>query len=430
MSMNSTSDTKTNVYPVRQEEEMEKSESTWVEINNSKRYTDDDNIQNDEELDNIDEEYLIEDFLTPCLSKFVKICVGVHSFGKNGKVDVVKYYVFWILGNLFISNQFALWMYLAGAEVTVCYIISLLYIPMIMIGVQTEIHVITSSYTAALLSRPKIRKELKSNFMSMAGVIGFFWIGIFWAVPTFAIILPYLQNSNESLPIGLKISFYAFIYAYPIFMLLMMLNFSWIGIIELHQKEIIARIKKVTTEMLHILKDEKLNGMEGRRKLSQIYTKSIKQIHVELKQQGLGMTVMITFPIWIVVVVFYITFGPMDPIRSETTAGSVFRILFYLMFISQFLVLFLVGFKQIVAPNNIWHQFTDAILKDPHLLYLAAGKFDNKLEFLNLWLEKNIITFRLFGISIDRTLPGKVFAGLTSVIVSAGFVVGRMTGTF
>ena len=116
MSTISTSDTKPNAYPVRQEEDVEKGES---------RYIDDDNIQNDEALDNIIDEYLIEDFLPPFLCKFVKICVGVHSFGKNGKVDVVKYYVFWTLGNLFISNQFALWMYLAGADATFSYIISL-----------------------------------------------------------------------------------------------------------------------------------------------------------------------------------------------------------------------------------------------------------------------------------------------------------------
>ena len=168
MSINYTGDSKPYVHPVRQEEELEKSESTWVvEINKGKRYTDDETIQSDEALDNTVDEYLIEDFLSPLLCKIIKLCVGVHSFGKNGKVDVIKYYVFWTLGNLFIANQFALWMYLAGAEATVSYIISLLYLPLILSGTQTEIHVMRSSYTAAVLSRPKIRKELKSNFISM-----------------------------------------------------------------------------------------------------------------------------------------------------------------------------------------------------------------------------------------------------------------------
>ena len=41
-----------------------------------------------------------------------------------------------------------------------------------------------------------------------------------------------------------------------------------------------------------------------------------------------------------------------------------------------------------------------------------------------------IITFRLFGVSIDRYLPGKMFAGFTSVIISVGFVIGRTSGSF
>ena len=83
---------------------------------------------------------------------------------------------------------------------------------------------------------------------------------------------------------------------------------------------------------------------------------------------------------------------------------------------------FIFNLRSAATPNNIWHDFTDSIHKNPHLLCLTVRKFDNKLELLNLWVEKNIITFRLFGVSIDRYLPGKIFAGMTSIAISAGLL--------
>ena len=132
----------------------------------------------------------------------------------------------------------------------------------------------------------------------------------------------------------------------------------------------------------------------------------------------------------IVAVTIYLIVAPLDKSRSQATAAMVMRFLFYFQSMISLVSVFIFNLRSAATPNNIWHDFTDSIHKNPHLLCLTVRKFDNKLELLNLWVEKNIITFRLFGVSIDRYLPGKIFAGMSSIAISAGFVIGRMTGTF
>ena len=135
-------------------------------------------------------------------------------------------------------------------------------------------------------------------------------------------------------------------------------------------------------------------------------------------------------PLIFVVQVFYLLFGPSDPDRSATTGAIVIRTIVYIFAIVNTVLILGSSFQQLAVPNNIWHDFTDTICKDPSILCLATNKFDGKYELLHLWMEKSNITFYLFGVSIDRYLPGKIVAALTSIVVSAGIVLGRMTGSF
>ena len=254
------------------------------------------------------------------------------------------------------------------------------------------------------------------------------FLGITWALPIFTIILPFIQNND--LPLGLQLGFYTYIYASPIAILVMTLNIQWMELIPMHQKEVIERIKDATKAISAILSNEKVSGIEGRKLISKVQDIAVKQIHHEFIQQGTQITSMMCFLVWIIALNIYLTVAPLDPSRSKTTGVMVIRFLFYFQGVWQLAMAFFYNLKTAATPNNIWHDFTDSIYKDPHLLCLVVSKFDDKLELLNLWVGKNIITFRLFGVSIDRYLPGKMFAGFTSVIISAGFVIGRTSGSF
>ena len=170
--------------------------------------------------------------------------------------------------------------------------------------------------------------------------------------------------------------------------------------------------------------------MEARKKLSQVYDKSLKIIHKELRLQSAQIGGMSTMPLIFVAQVFYLLFGPLDPVRSATTGAIVIRTVMYITAILNFVGSLVSNIQQLAVPNNIWHDFMDTICKDPSILCLATNKFDGKYELLHLWMEKSNITFYLFGVSIDRYLPGKIVAALTSIVVSAGIVLGRMTGSF
>ena len=105
----------TQTYPVKQEGDMEVvdfndgSEANFsenskkeVKINTAGTAGKLFNMLEDEDDANI---ILVEDLFPPLLAKFMKIFGGVHSFGKGAQVDVVKYYVFWTIINLFFANH-------------------------------------------------------------------------------------------------------------------------------------------------------------------------------------------------------------------------------------------------------------------------------------------------------------------------------------
>ena len=430
--------TTTQTYPVKQEGDMEVvdfndgSEANFsenskkeVKINTAGTAGKLFNMLEDEDDANI---ILVEDLFPPLLAKFMKIFGGVHSFGKGAQVDVVKYYVFWTTINLVFANSLACWLYIAGADAIFAWIIAVSYVPAVMTGAEAEINMFKSSYTGAILSRSEVRKNLRAGILGGCIFFGIVSFGILWALPVFTILLPYAQRGD--LPVGVQIGFYTYIYGSPLASIAAMLNMHFAGIVPLHQKEVIVRIRNAIKVMSTILSDEKLSGIEARKRISKVQELAVNQIHNELTQQGNQNTSMLSYLACIVAITIYLAVAPLDKSRSQATAAMVMRFLFYFQSMISLVSVFIFNLRSAATPNNIWHDFTDSIHKNPHLLCLTVRKFDNKLELLNLWVEKNIITFRLFGVSIDRYLPGKIFAGMTSIAISAGFVIGRMTGTF
>ena len=192
----------------------------------------------------------------------------------------------------------------------------------------------------------------------------------------------------------------------------------------MHQKEVIVRIRNAIKVMSTIFSDEKLSGIEARKRISKVQELAVNQIHNELTQQGNQNTSMLSYLACIVAITIYLAVAPLDKSRSQATAAMVMRFLFYFQSMISLVSVFIFNLSA-TTPNNIW-QLYRLILK----ILLAVPNNPNLTISWNYccgW--KNIITFRLFGVSIDRYLPGKIFAGINNRHIYS-FVIGRMTGTF
>ena len=414
-----------------------KVENTETTITNSYQIQDDgantsqeldiNNINHNLIVDGDNKTYLVEEIYPPFIAKFMKHIGGIHSFGKNGKIVAVKYFMYWSITMAFMCNFWGVLLYLAGADPIGSFVLSFSMMLIVYPTCSSEIHIFKSSYTGTIISREEVRKKL-TNSLCFSIVFQLIFMVVVWGLPTFTVIYQYMQVND--LPLGLSISFNIAIYFSPISLFSMAIMSSYQEVVLQHQNEIISRIKLACNTLLSILKDENLNGMEARKKLSQVYDKSLKIIHKELRLQSAQIGGMSFMPLLFVVQVFYLLFGPSDPDRSATTGAIVIRTIVYIFAIVNTVLILGSSFQQLAVPNNIWHDFTDTICKDPSILCLATNKFDGKYELLHLWMEKSNITFYLFGVSIDRYLPGKIVAALTSIVVSAGIVLGRMTGSF
>ena len=394
---------------------------------NTSQELDINNINHNLIVDGDDKTYLVEEIYPPFIAKFMKHIGGMYSFGKHGKIVAIKYWMYWIIAMAFMCNFWGVLIYLAGADPIGSFVLSFSMMPLILPTCSSEIHIFKSSYTGAIISREEVRKKL-TNSLCFSIVFQSIFMVVVWGLPTFTILYQYMQTND--LPLGLSISFNIAIYFTPIPLFSMAIMGSYQEIVLQHQNEIISRIKLSCNTLLSIVKDENLNGIEARKKLSQVYNKSLKIIHKELRLQSAQIGGMSTMPLIFVAQVFYLLFGPLDPVRSATTGAIVIRTVMYITAILNSVIILGSSFQQLAVPNNIWHDFTDTICKDPSILCLATNKFDGKYELLHLWMEKSNITFYLFGVSIDRYLPGKIVAALTSIVVSAGIVLGRMTGSF
>ena len=394
---------------------------------NTSQELDINNINHNLIVDGDNKTYLVEEIYPPFIAKFMKHIGGMYSFGKHGKIVAIKYWMYWIIAMAFMCNFWGVLIYLAGADPIGSFVLSFSMMPLILPTCSSEIHIFKSSYTGAIISREEVRKKL-TNSLCFSIVFQSIFMVVVWGLPTFTILYQYMQTND--LPLGLSISFNIAIYFTPIPLFSMAIMGSYQEIVLQHQNEIISRIKLSCNTLLNIVKDENLNGMEARKKLSQVYDKSLKIIHKELRLQSAQIGGMSTMPLIFVAQVFYLLFGPLDPVRSATTGAIVIRTVMYISAILNSVMILGSSFQQLAVPNNIWHDFTDTICKDPSILCLATNKFDGKYELLHLWMEKSNITFYLFGVSIDRYLPGKIVAALASIVVSAGIVLGRMTGSF
>ena len=394
---------------------------------NTSQELDINNINHNLIVDGDNKTYLVEEIYPPFIAKFMKHIGGMYSFGKHGKIVAIKYWMYWIIAMAFMCNFWGVLIYLAGADPIGSFVLSFSMMPLILPTCSSEIHIFKSSYTGAIISREEVRKKL-TNSLCFSIVFQSIFMVVLWGLPTFTILYQYMQTND--LPLGLSISFNIAIYFTPIPLFSMAIMGSYQEIVLQHQNEIISRIKLSCNTLLNIVKDENLNGMEARKKLSQVYDKSLKIIHKELRLQSAQIGGMSTMPLIFVAQVFYLLFGPLDPVRSATTGAIVIRTVMYISAILNSVMILGSSFQQLAVPNNIWHDFTDTICKDPSILCLATNKFDGKYELLHLWMEKSNITFYLFGVSIDRYLPGKIVAALASIVVSAGIVLGRMTGSF
>ena len=394
---------------------------------NTSQELDINNINHNLIVDGDNKTYLVEEIYPPFIAKFMKHIGGMYSFGKHGKIVAIKYWMYWIIAMAFMCNFWGVLIYLAGADPIGSFVLSFSMMPLILPTCSSEIHIFKSSYTGAIISREEVRKKL-TNSLCFSILFQSIFMVVVWGLPAFTILYQYMQTND--LPLGLSISFNIAIYFTPIPLFSMAIMGSYQEIVLQHQNEIISRIKLSCNTLLNIVKDENLNGMEARKKLSQVYNKSLKIIHKELRLQSAQIGGMSTMPLIFVAQVFYLLFGPLDPVRSATTGAIVIRTVMYISAILNSVMILGSSFQQLAVPNNIWHDFTDTICKDPSILCLATNKFDGKYELLHLWMEKSNITFYLFGVSIDRYLPGKIVAALASIVVSAGIVLGRMTGSF
>eukprot|EP00943_MAST-04B_sp_MAST-4B-sp1_P002556 g2556.t1 len=406
--------TTTNAYQVKDDGE-------------SSRKLDINNIDNNLVVDGDNVTYLLEEIYPPLIAKFMKHIGGMISLGKNGKTNAKQYWVFWTITMACFCNFWGVLMFMAGCDPIGSFVLSFSAMPLVMPTCGVEINIFKSSYTGAIISREETRKKLTNDiYVNIASQIVF--MSIVWGLPVFTIVYQY--NQTNDLPIGLSFAFTVAIYFTPIPLLAMSIMGAYQEIVLLHQSEIISRIKMTCKLLLSILKDEELHGMEARKKISKVYQKSLKTIHKELRLQSAQIGGMAGLPFISVAQVFYVVFGTLDPVRSAGTGAIVIRVILYFLAASSCLTVLAEPFQKLAVPNNIWHDFTDTICKDPSILCLATNKFDGKYELLQLWMEKSRITFYLFGVSIDRYLPGKIFAALTSIAVSAGVVLGRMTGSF
>ena len=360
-------------------------------------------------------------------AKFMELCSGMISFGKNGKVVVARYYIFWTIMNFILANNVACMVYVAGADPVFAFVTGLFYVPCMMSGAIPELKMLKSTYVGSVLSNAEKRKKLRDDFVGQFIFQTVTFLGVFWALPAFFVVLPFMQDNALSL--WLNIAFHSFMYATPPCIIIMLLNMMWYNILELHREELISRIKLSSKCMLFVLKSETVLGVDARKRLQRVHMQLVSEVQREVRSQGVQMSAMLAFVVWFIVIVLYLVVVPLDPRRSQTTAGQAMRFIIYGLGAANLLSLFFGGLHAAAIPNNLWHDFTDAVQKDPHVLLLAVDKFGGKPELLDRWLEKNMITFRLFGVSIDRYLPGKMFAGLASVVISAGFIVARVTGT-
>ena len=177
--------------------------------------------------------------------------------------------------------------------------------------------------------------------------------------------------------------------------------------------------------MYAILQSDKQGEHESRKQLQHVYRTLTKQVHTELKNHSVQTSAMISFTVWFIVITFYLILIPLDPVRSQATAGRTMQGLIYFAAFTNVYQCFQIGLHEAAIPHNIWYDFTQSILKDPHVLCLAVRKFDGKPELLDKWLDHNVMTFALFGVSIDRNLPGRIFAGMASLVISAAIVISR-----
>ena len=108
-----------------------------------------------------------------------------------------------------------------------------------------------------------------------------------------------------------------------------MLNMHFAGIVPLHQKEVIVRIRNAIKVMSTILSDEKLSGIEARKHISKVQELAVNQIHNELTQQGNQITSMLSFLACIVAITIYLAVAPLDKsISSNCCNGNAFPVLF------------------------------------------------------------------------------------------------------
>ena len=132
-----------------------------------------------------------------------------------------------------------------------------------------------------------------------------------------------------------------------------MLNMHWVGIIPLHQKEVIVRIRNAIKVMSTIFSDEKLSGIEARKRISRAQELAVNQIHDELTQQGNQITSMLSFLSVIVAVTIYLAVAPLDKSRSQTTAAMVMRFLFYFQSLCSLIMVFVINLRRSNAKQYL-----------------------------------------------------------------------------
>ena len=88
---------------------------------------------------------------------------GMHSFGKNGKIVAVKYFMYWSITMAFLCNFWGVLLYLAGADPIGSFVLSFSMMLIVYPTCSSEIHIFKSSYTGTIISREEVRKKLKNS---------------------------------------------------------------------------------------------------------------------------------------------------------------------------------------------------------------------------------------------------------------------------
>ena len=248
----------------------------------------------------------------------------------------------------------------------------------------------------------------------------------FAIIPGVFLVIPYANRVSDS----------SLVYCFWVTLgMLVVMNFAffslakWQPLVEMHQKEVIDGARLTSDQVMRVLFDKKLSPPDARRQLSMLTTKLVQPLRSELAVWSFEVNSLMVNMLVSLCIGVYILFSPDQNNAEPRWAGELIRYALS-VHLAMWTPLQMWGLLDKAAkPHHEWSRITQGLM-DAENVAAAQAKFDGSWHALESWLDKNRLTLRLIGFSVDDGLPGRLAAGLGGLLGAIGIVVARVTGLY